>query len=360
MSSANADRMLVPVGDSVTMRQTVAYVVDQATDRIEESGADVSVHFVYPVPWQQQDLEEDVSTAASATLDRIRTWVEEDAGVPTLDAVPFEMTTAVIGTDQYLFSPVDYAELLLEYADAEGLDHVVLDPEFEPGPNTPLLSPLVAELERRSSVSHEEAPVERSVRGRQLLGRSFSLVNFVTVFGLSYLFYLVIGGFAGTFDYATGAVSAAIVAAVLSDVTFDRPLRLGQTALVLARWTVYVPFLLWEIAKANVQVVYVVLHPSLPIDPSMEHIEPPLPGGLPVTTLANSITLTPGTVTVDVREREFVVHALTGASREGLYDGTLERAVRFVFFGRRASRVPSPRERGEAGDASNADGGDDA
>ena len=261
--------------------------------------------------------------------------------------MPIEVVTEMIGADQYLFSPVDYAELLVEYAEAHDLNHIILDPEFQPGPSTPMLTPLLVELERVSGISYEEAPVQRPVRGRQLLGRSFSVVNFLTVFGLSYLFYLVIGGFAGTFDYATGAVSAGIVAALLSNITLERQIRPLQTIMALARFTAYVPFLLWEITKANLQVAYIVLHPSLPINPSMERIVPALPRGLPVTTLANSITLTPGTVTVDVREREFYVHALSGGAREGLYDGTLERAVRFVFFGRSSMGIPTPRERGQ-------------
>ena len=70
-------------------------------------------------------------------------------------------------------------------------------------------------------------------------------------------------------------------------------------------------------------------------------------GGMPVTALANSITLTPGTLTVRTRGRGMVVHTLIPAAREGLFDGALERGVRFVFYGRRALAVASPRERGD-------------
>ncbi len=346
MSPADADQILVPIGETATMRNTVGYVVREAMERLDADETGVAVHFVYPVVWDKQDLEGYAGEDEEELLERVEAWAREDAGIDD-ESLPFEMTTAVIGADQYLFSPVDYAELLVEYAEAHALNHIILDPEFQPGPSTPMLTPLLAELERVSGISYEESPVQRSVRGRQLLGRSFSVVNFLAVFGLSYLFYLVIGGFAGTFDYATGAVSAGIVAALLSSITLNRSLKPLQTITVLARFIVYVPFLLWEISKANLQVAYIVLHPSLPINPSMERIVPALPRGLPVTTLANSITLTPGTVTVDVREREFHVHALSDAAREGLHDGTLERAVRFVFFGRSGARMATSRERGE-------------
>lgn len=352
MSQASADHVLVPVGDSVTLRNTVGYVVRKALERIEEGGGRPVLSFVYPASWQQRDLETPIDEEAEELLARVETWAREDADLEDDEPLPFDLQTAVIGTDVYLFSPQDYAELLLAYAREHGVDHIVLDPEFKPGPSAPMLTPLTVELERAGDISHEEAPVERSVRGRRVLGRQFELVNFLVTFGVSYLFYLVLGGFAGTFDYATGAVSAGIVALVLSTVTFDGPIHPTRTVGVLARWVLYVPFLLWEIAKANLQVVYIVLHPSLPIDPSMERFRPALPHGLPVTTLANSITLTPGTITVDVRDREFHIHALSAAAREGLYDGALERAVRFVFFGRAAARISSPRERGQEEDES--------
>lgn len=346
MSDVSADRILVPVGDSVTMRNTVGWVVRQLLD--PDDGARPEVHFVYPASWQQQDLETDVGEEAEELLERVDAWVHEDADVDVDDeSLPFDVHTELIGTDQYLFSPQDYADVLLDYARDQDLPLIVLDPEFKPGPSASILVPLEAELERASEIEYREAPVERSVVGRGLLGQQFELVNFLTLFGLSYLFYLVLGGFAGTFDYVTGAVSATIVATVLSTVSFDRPIRPVHTLKTSVRWLVYVPFLLWEIAKANLQVVYIVLHPSLPIDPSVDRFRPALPSGLPATTLANSITLTPGTITVDIREREFVIHSLSQSAREGLFDGALERAVRFVFFGRSGMRIASPRERGQ-------------
>lgn len=347
MSPADADQILVPVGETATMRNTVSYVVREVMERVDADETGLAVHFVYPVVWDRRDLEGYAGEDEEELLERVEAWAREDAGIDDDESVPFEMTTAVIGADQYLFSPVDYAELLVEYAEEHALNHIILDPEFQPGPSTPMLTPLLAELERVSGISYQEAPVQRSVRGRQLLGRSFSVINFLAVFGLSYLFYLVIGGFAGTFDYATGAVSAGIVAVLLSNITLEQQIKPRYTIPMLARWIVYLPFLLWEITKANLQVAYIVLHPSLPINPSMERIVPALPRGLPVTTLANSITLTPGTITVDVREREFHVHALSDGAREGLYDGALERAVRFVFFGRSGANIPTPRERGQ-------------
>jgi multicomponent Na+:H+ antiporter subunit E len=65
-----------------------------------------------------------------------------------------------------------------------------------------------------------------------------------------------------------------------------------------------------------------------------------------VTTLGNSITLTPGTLTVDVGRNGLDIHTLTGDAREDLAAGGLERAVRFVFYGRSGARISTPAERG--------------
>jgi multicomponent Na+:H+ antiporter subunit E len=59
----------------------------------------------------------------------------------------------------------------------------------------------------------------------------------------------------------------------------------------------------------------------------------PLPHNLARMTLANSITLTPGTVTLDVDDDEYLVHALTVAMAEGLSEGELPRRVGAVFGG---------------------------
>jgi len=151
-------------------------------------------------------------------------------------------------------------------------------------------------------------------------------------------------------DFLTGAITAAIVTALLAPIAFSRQPSLTRIPRQVTRMAIYAPYLLKEIAVANLQIAYVVLHPSLPIDPEMVELEAAVWGDGPVTTLANSITLTPGTLTVSVSEQAFDIHSLTGSAREDLFDGSLERAVRFVFYGREAAAIPSPRERGQGGD----------
>ena len=359
MSAASARGILVPVADSGTVRNTVAYVVREAVEGAGDGERAPAVHFVYPVQWQRRNLNEAAADEAEELLERVQTWVDEDLEIEDRADRPLSVTTAIIGADELLFSPRDYADVLRSYAREHDLDHIVLDPEYSPGTRAPLLASLDAEFDRTDDITTEQAPVQRQVQRGPLRRRAVDLNIFVATFVLSFAFYQFVGGFAGRFDYVTGAVSAGIVAAVLSGITFERPIRPARTLRTGLRMLVYVPYLFWEIAKANIAVAYIVLHPSLPIDPGMERFSPALPPGLPATTLANSITLTPGTVTVDIRGREFYIHRLTLSAREDLYDGGLERAVRFVFFGRAGARLPSPRERGEAASV-DSDEGDSA
>ena len=62
----------------------------------------------------------------------------------------------------------------------------------------------------------------------------------------------------------------------------------------------YMPVFLWECIKANIDVAYRVLHPSLPINPGIVKVRTTLKTDTALTFLANSITLTPGTMTVDI------------------------------------------------------------
>jgi multicomponent Na+:H+ antiporter subunit E len=334
--------LLVPVAESASLRNTVTYAVERALDRADEDGSSASIHFVYPlrerVSYGGQAGRED---AARSLLDRVASWAEEDAGDADL-----AIETALIGTHEYLSTPGDYADILVRYAEQEGLTHAVFDPRFDPVPSTPLLPSLEAEV-RRAGLDIDEAPVSAEQQDSQLVQRG-TLTQFFALFVASYGFYLLLAGSFAPFELATGAISASVVAVSLWRVSLTSSVAPLRTLQRLARFLIYVPFLLWEVIKANVDIAYIVLHPDLPIDPEMVEFDAAVWSALPVTTLANSITLTPGTLTVDVARSHLVVHSLTGAARDELFEGTLERAVRFVFYGRAAARIPSPIERREA------------
>ena len=97
------------------------------------------------------------------------------------------------------------------------------------------------------------------------------------------------------------------------------------------RLAIYFPLLLWEIAVANVHVARLVLDPRMPINPSLVEFESPLRTEASNAVLANSITLTPGTVTVDMSAHRFIIHCISETSRQGIQDGALLKHVARVF-----------------------------
>jgi len=343
VTTSDAFRLLVPVADSVTVRNTVAYVVDVAAEAATDR--QVELHFVDVASTRavDPDAPEELA-AASDLLDRVEIWVEEDTGGEPPSNL--SVTTEVLGADQYLFSPGDYADVLLAYADEHDVDRIVLDPEYSPGGAAPMLRPLAIEL-ARDGVDLEEAPVERRTE-RTVLTRAASLPKYLAVFGASYLFYMLLSAWK-PIDVFTGFLTATLVAVLLAPVAFSDQPSFGRIGKQTLRMVVYAPYLLKEIAVANLQIAYVVLHPDLPIDPEVVELRAAVWGDTAVTTLANSITLTPGTLTISVTDRAFAIHSLTAGSRADLFDGGLERAVRFVFYGREAMSVPTPRERGDDG-----------
>ena len=338
--SASAGAVIVPVEPSSTLRSTIAHVAEAAA----ADGA-AAIHLVEIASWRNGDPESDErAAAAERVLERAAAWANadlDDSEAP--GAADVEVVTAVLGADGYLFGADDYVRVLAEYAEANDADRVVLDPEYTPVGNTTLLQPLEFGLSN-TSLSVETAPVDRPTR-RERFRTEATTGRFVALFGLSLAFYLLLGDPTYWFDLVTGVATAAVVSITLSRVSLDSNPAFPRTPMRIVRGVIYVPVLLFEIVKANLVVARVILDPRLPIEPTMNRMRVIVGSGLPLMTLANSITLTPGTLTVRARDSDLYVHSLVPWAREGLFDGPLERWTRFVYYGRRAARLPSPRER---------------
>ena len=94
----------------------------------------------------------------------------------------------------------------------------------------------------------------------------------------------------------------------------------------------YLPWLLWEIVLANLDVAYRVWHPGQMISPRIIRVPFCTQTDLGTVIYANSITLTPGTVTVSVEERsnELLVHALSEKAAMGLLSGEMHQRIKKV------------------------------
>jgi multicomponent Na+:H+ antiporter subunit E len=102
-----------------------------------------------------------------------------------------------------------------------------------------------------------------------------------------------------------------------------------EAALEPRRWLwfmVYLPYFFYYCIKANLDVAYRVLHPDTPIRPGFVKVRTTLESDMAKTMLANSITLTPGTLTVDVDGQDLYIHWIN-VQGEGVEDHT-RRIVR--------------------------------
>ncbi len=89
-------------------------------------------------------------------------------------------------------------------------------------------------------------------------------------------------------------------------------------------------WLLWEIVKSNLQVIRIILDPKLPISPRMFTVPLTQKSDIGRVIYANSITLTPGTISLEVNDSRIEVHALTAAGEAGLAEGEMDRRVTAV------------------------------
>lgn len=152
-------------------------------------------------------------------------------------------------------------------------------------------------------------------------------------FGVMFLFWIVLSGLFNAFHLVAGLISSGLVALLSRDL-----LVTGQSEKSLIKaWRLlcYIPWELYQIVLANLDVAYRVLHPRMPIDPRIIEFETPLRKDWALTTLANSITLTPGTLTVQVEPEKgkFQVHAIAQEPEAALLiDQTMQRKVAHVFM----------------------------
>ncbi|MBW1782730.1 MAG: Na+/H+ antiporter subunit E [Deltaproteobacteria bacterium] len=154
----------------------------------------------------------------------------------------------------------------------------------------------------------------------------------VLTFFLLFCLWVILSGKFDLFHLSLGVISCLIVTLFSKDLLFPEPSAAGSFQTWI-RFPRYIPWLLYQIFMANLHVLYLVFHPRMMdlIDPQIIRFQSRLKGDLALLTFANSITLTPGTITVYVSiNGAFTVHALDKQSREGI-PGEMEKRIARVF-----------------------------
>ena len=140
-----------------------------------------------------------------------------------------------------------------------------------------------------------------------------------------FLFWLLLSGHYTPFLIASG-FAVAVVVAVLG-IRSGYADEEGHPVDYLLRGLIYWPWLTVEIAKSALAVARMIVDPRLPISPRLIRTKASQRTAVGIATYANSITLTPGTITVEASAEEFIVHGLTRGSANGTISSEMDRRV---------------------------------
>jgi multicomponent Na+:H+ antiporter subunit E len=155
----------------------------------------------------------------------------------------------------------------------------------------------------------------------------------ILTFCLLFLLWLVLSGLFDPFHLTLGAISCALVTWMSSDLLFeDRSVSLSARVRQLIRLPGYALWLLYEIFLANLYVFRLSLRPSGlgDVRPKVVRFKTHLKTDFAKWVFANSITLTPGTVTIRIVDDEFYVHAISEHTAKGL-EGEMEKRIAAVW-----------------------------
>ena len=124
---------------------------------------------------------------------------------------------------------------------------------------------------------------------------------------IAFIFWLLF-----TFSLTLPNILVGLVVAILTVLILGRYFVEDVHKLLQPRryfwFVIYLIVFIWECLKSNLDVAYRVLHPDLPIKPGIVKVKTKLKTNVGKTTLANSITMTPGTITVDIIDDTIYVH----------------------------------------------------
>jgi len=153
--------------------------------------------------------------------------------------------------------------------------------------------------------------------------------SFILTAVLLFVFWLLLSQRFEPLYVISGIICSLIVALLTRSLLFKESLTRSAPKKALL-FIAYCFYLLYQIVMANIDVVYRVWHPKMPIDPGFIKYESSLVTDGGKTALANSITMTPGTITLDIVGEEYTIHELLpkAASSIGSMENFIKRFLR--------------------------------
>ncbi len=159
-------------------------------------------------------------------------------------------------------------------------------------------------------------------------GTGGELVHAIGLYAVLFGLWLLLSGIFNGFFLILAAICCALVVYIAR--RMDAVDGAGQPVRVSWRVVTYLPWLAWQIVLANIDVVRCVLSRDPPIDPVLKWLPASQRTDLGTVIYANSITLTPGTVSTGVENGRIQVHALTRDGMDELERGAMDARVSSV------------------------------
>ncbi len=160
-----------------------------------------------------------------------------------------------------------------------------------------------------------------------------NLLTLIITFLILIFYWVVFSGKFDAFHLTLGVISCLLICCATSSVLLIVPDRISRLARLWTGFVIYIPWLIWQIILANIHVLKLVLSPDMEerINPQIIRFKSRIRDTIGLVTFANSITLTPGTITIDVNlYGDMAIHAIDDESAAAL-PGDMERMVAKLF-----------------------------
>ena len=165
-----------------------------------------------------------------------------------------------------------------------------------------------------------------------LPSRTKKFISFVLTFLICFATWIILSGRFDFFHIGLGVIACCIVSSLSGTILISRR-GFEQLPRQWLQFILYIPWLLYQILLANLQVMYLVFHPRMIelIDPRIIRFKSRLKKPMSLFIFANSITLTPGTITVYVSiTGEYAVHVINEQAGNSLPGEMQERVARLM------------------------------
>lgn len=147
------------------------------------------------------------------------------------------------------------------------------------------------------------------------------------IFTIMMAFWLLISASVHWQHILVGFIFCTIITLFWNSMAIAADIKTGFSLRQLYLLVKYFFYLAIDIVRANISVAMIVLHPKMPITPGIIIMRCDLERSLSRVLYVNSITLTPGTITVELEENLLIVHALTEEAAKDVEDWALYRRL---------------------------------